>query len=115
MESPAAIRAHTFQQIATPIMANIPTKNATKKVVQNLQTHRRSAGAFPSRRFWNVYRAEPRRTTASLKIRVSGSSLSAYVQVAIHVTFARAPGNNRRGLRPFPRWKCSAAESKALP
>ncbi|KAL3106666.1 hypothetical protein niasHT_015974 [Heterodera trifolii] len=37
MEPPAAIRAHTLQQIATPVMANIPTKNATKKLVKRVR------------------------------------------------------------------------------
>uniref|UniRef100_A0A914GS95 FLYWCH-type domain-containing protein n=1 Tax=Globodera rostochiensis TaxID=31243 RepID=A0A914GS95_GLORO len=32
METPAAIRAHALQQIPTPILSNLPTKNATKKV-----------------------------------------------------------------------------------
>uniref|UniRef100_A0A914GWZ1 Homeobox domain-containing protein n=1 Tax=Globodera rostochiensis TaxID=31243 RepID=A0A914GWZ1_GLORO len=31
METPAATRAHALQQIPTPVMANLPTKNATKK------------------------------------------------------------------------------------
>ncbi|KAL3124339.1 hypothetical protein niasHT_008571 [Heterodera trifolii] len=37
METPAAIRAHTLQQIPTPVMAKIPTKNATKKLVKRVR------------------------------------------------------------------------------
>ncbi|KAL3087449.1 hypothetical protein niasHT_023697 [Heterodera trifolii] len=37
METPAAIRAHTLQQIPTPVMTSIPTKNATKKLVKRVR------------------------------------------------------------------------------
>ena len=32
MDTPSAIRAHILQQVPTPILANFPSKNATKKV-----------------------------------------------------------------------------------
>uniref|UniRef100_A0A914HNI5 MULE transposase domain-containing protein n=1 Tax=Globodera rostochiensis TaxID=31243 RepID=A0A914HNI5_GLORO len=37
METPAAIRAHAIQQIPTPVLANLPTKNATKKLVKRVR------------------------------------------------------------------------------
>uniref|UniRef100_A0A914HKV1 MULE transposase domain-containing protein n=1 Tax=Globodera rostochiensis TaxID=31243 RepID=A0A914HKV1_GLORO len=37
METPAAIRAHALQQIPTPVMSNLPTKNATKKLVKRVR------------------------------------------------------------------------------
>ena len=32
MDTPAAIRTHILQQVPTPVLANVPSKNATKKV-----------------------------------------------------------------------------------
>lgn len=32
METPAAIRTHVLQNVQTPVLCDIPTKNATKKV-----------------------------------------------------------------------------------
>uniref|UniRef100_A0A1I8B1V3 Uncharacterized protein n=1 Tax=Meloidogyne hapla TaxID=6305 RepID=A0A1I8B1V3_MELHA len=37
MDTPAAIRTRVLQQIPTPILANFPSKNATKKLVKRVR------------------------------------------------------------------------------